>query len=232
MKINIYCDESCHLLNDHQKIMILGALSCPTENSRQVSLKLKDIKTQHNIDLNSEIKWNKISSTNVAFYKAVIDYFFESDFLRFRCVVIDKTKLDHERFNHDHDTWYYKMYFLLLKRMIDSQNVYQILLDVKDTKSQIKTTALHHVLCNDRYDFDHKIITSIQTIRSHDTPCLQIADILIGSMGYVHRGLLSNKGKLEVIEHLRRKSGKILTKQTLVGDSKFNIFIWEPSKYA
>lgn len=26
---NIYCDESCHLENDGQKSMVLGAVSCP-----------------------------------------------------------------------------------------------------------------------------------------------------------------------------------------------------------
>ncbi|EEW5233460.1 DUF3800 domain-containing protein, partial [Escherichia coli] len=26
---NVFCDESCHLLNDHNKVMVLGALWCP-----------------------------------------------------------------------------------------------------------------------------------------------------------------------------------------------------------
>ncbi len=28
---NVYCDESCHLENDHQPTMILGAVWCPLE---------------------------------------------------------------------------------------------------------------------------------------------------------------------------------------------------------
>jgi hypothetical protein len=28
---NIYCDESCHLQNDHQQAMILGAVWSPLE---------------------------------------------------------------------------------------------------------------------------------------------------------------------------------------------------------
>ena len=28
---NIYCDESCHLRNDGQKAMVLGALWCPLD---------------------------------------------------------------------------------------------------------------------------------------------------------------------------------------------------------
>jgi hypothetical protein len=26
---NVYCDESCHLENDHQKVMVLGAVRYP-----------------------------------------------------------------------------------------------------------------------------------------------------------------------------------------------------------
>jgi len=29
---NVYCDESCHLENDNQKIMVLGAVWSPEEN--------------------------------------------------------------------------------------------------------------------------------------------------------------------------------------------------------
>jgi hypothetical protein len=32
---NIYCDESCHLENDHQKVMVLGAVWCPFDKTRE-----------------------------------------------------------------------------------------------------------------------------------------------------------------------------------------------------
>ena len=30
---NVYCDESCHLENDGQKAMVLGAIWCPLEKT-------------------------------------------------------------------------------------------------------------------------------------------------------------------------------------------------------
>lgn len=33
--INIYCDESCHLLNDHQGSMVVGALWCFASKATQ-----------------------------------------------------------------------------------------------------------------------------------------------------------------------------------------------------
>ena len=46
---NIYCDESCHLENDHQPVMVLGAVWCPLEKSREISVRLREIKASHNV---------------------------------------------------------------------------------------------------------------------------------------------------------------------------------------
>lgn len=34
---NIYCDESSHLENDHQKVMVLGAVWCPLAHVKDLS---------------------------------------------------------------------------------------------------------------------------------------------------------------------------------------------------
>lgn len=31
--VNVYCDESCHLGNDHQKVMVLGAVWYPFDKT-------------------------------------------------------------------------------------------------------------------------------------------------------------------------------------------------------
>ena len=31
----VYCDESCHLENDHQKVMVLGAVWCLFDKTRE-----------------------------------------------------------------------------------------------------------------------------------------------------------------------------------------------------
>jgi len=33
---NVYCDESCHLENDHQKAMVLGAIWTPFQRCREI----------------------------------------------------------------------------------------------------------------------------------------------------------------------------------------------------
>ncbi|MCK4391944.1 DUF3800 domain-containing protein, partial [Candidatus Bipolaricaulota bacterium] len=46
---NIYCDESCHLEHDHQDIMVLGAIWCPLEKTRDIAHRIRDIKEQHGL---------------------------------------------------------------------------------------------------------------------------------------------------------------------------------------
>ncbi len=51
-------------------------------------------------------------------------------------------------FNQDHDTFYYKMYFDLLKVILKPEFSYNIYTDIKDTKSQNKVEKLQDVLRN------------------------------------------------------------------------------------
>ena len=49
MKYNIYCDESCHLEHDHQKIMVLGAIRCDKTYKSQIVKEIRAIKEKHNM---------------------------------------------------------------------------------------------------------------------------------------------------------------------------------------
>ncbi|MCZ5013560.1 DUF3800 domain-containing protein [Escherichia coli] len=193
---NVFCDESCHLLNDHNKVMVLGALWCPALSQKKIARDIKGLKLKHNLKPDFEIKWTKVSASKVEFYLEVVDYFFSNPALRFRGVVVpDKEQLDHARFHQDHNTFYYKMFFYVLKNIIESNNTYNIYLDIKDTLGIEKIEKLRGVLHNDRYDYNHESINRIQHIRSHEVQQLQLTDLFIGALGYVHRGMNSNAGK-------------------------------------
>lgn len=225
---NIYCDESCHLQNDHQQVMVLGAIWCPLEKTREIAMRLHEIKLRHKLSSNFEVKWSKVSPAKLLFYKDLIDYFFDDDDLHFRALIIpDKSKLRHQDFSQDHDTWYYKMYFDMLKALLRPTDEFRIYLDIKDTKSSDKIKKLHEVLCNSMYDFERKIITRIQTIRSHEIEQLQLADLLIGVVGYVNRNIYTSRAKLELIERTQFRSHYSLTKTTLLREEKINLFRWE-----
>ena len=228
---NIYCDESCHLPNDGQTVMTLGLIWCPLDKTREIAIRLREIKARHNLASDFEIKWTKVSPSKVLFYQDIIDYFFDDDDLQFRVLVVsNKTDIDYEKFNHTHDTFYYKMYFGMLKAILNPENSHHIYIDIKDTKSKEKVHKLEQVLRNDKYDYSKEIIKKVQQVRSHEVEILQLTDLLVGATAYVNRGLANSKAKNELINLIKHRSKYSLTKSTLLKERKFNVFIWEPQK--
>lgn len=228
---NIYCDESCHLENDSQPVMVLGAVWCELGKSREISVSIREVKKRHGLSPHFEIKWAKVSPAKQAFYLDLLDYFFDNDDLHFRTLIVpDKSKLRHELYGQTHDTWYYKMFFDMLKVIFNPQDRYRIYLDIKDTHSAGKVDKLHDVLCNNIYDFQRQIIERLQTVRSHEVELLQLTDLLIGVVSYANRGLCGNAAKVSLVERMKERSGYSLTKTTLLRESKVNIFVWQASE--
>jgi hypothetical protein len=228
---NVYCDESCHLENDRQKAMVLGAVWCPLEKTREIAVRIREIKAKHGLSPQFEMKWVKASPAKVQFYLDVMDYFFDDDDLHFRALIVpDKSQLRHEDFQQTHDEWYYKMYFDMLKVILYPDARYRIYLDYKDTQGATKVAKLHEVLCNNIYDFSRRIIERVQLVRSHEVEILQLADLLIGTVSYVNRGLSISAAKQRLVDRMRERSGYKLTQTTLLWESKVNLFRWHASE--
>jgi hypothetical protein len=226
---NIYCDESCHLEHDQHKVMVLGAVWCPLERTHEIAVRIREAKRRHGLSPGFEMKWSKMSPGKAAFYVDVLDYFFDNDDLHFRAwVILDKTALRHAVFGQDHDTWYYKMMFGLLEPLLAPEHRYRIYLDQKDTQSSSKVRKLHDVLCNNLYDFDRRVIEWVQVVKSHEIEQMQLADLLIGAVGYTNRGLSANAAKSAFVERMRERSRYSLTKTTLLREEKVNILVWRP----
>ena len=240
--INIYCDESCHLQNDKEPVMVIGAVYCPIEKKEEIFERLYSFKLKHNLIPKNkkndnenrtyyELKWNKVSKSKIEYYKDVINYFFDDDDLQFRVLVVsNKSAIDYEKFNHTHDTFYYPMYFGMLKAILNPENSHHIYIDIKDTRSKEKVHKLEQVLRNDKYDYSKEIIKKVQQVRSHEVEILQLTDLLVGATAYVNRGLANSKAKNELINLIKHRSKYSLTKSTLLKERKFNVFIWEPQK--
>lgn len=224
---NIYCDESCHLEHDRQKAMVLGGIWCPDEKKKRIARQLRELKVRYNLNPRFEIKWNKISTARVDFYLALVDFFFDNPDLHFRAFIIpNKGELRHEDFGQTHDEFYYKCYFRLLKTLLEPGASYNIYLDIKDTQGEAKVRKLHEYLCNSRYDFDREIIKRVQQVRSHELELVALADLFIGALSYVHRGLHESSAKMAVIDRIRQRSGYQLLRSTLYRENKFNLFVW------
>jgi hypothetical protein len=226
--INIYCDESCHLPNDGQKAMVLGALWCFKARAAKHNLEIADLKAKHRLSPFFEIKWTKVSPGKMDFYRDLVNYFFDQRTMGFRTWVIpDKTILAHDNYYQTHDEWYYKMYFYLLRNLISTDRKYHIYLDIKDTRSRKKLRKLQEILSNANYDFSRKVIERIQHVRSHDIGLMQLVDLLTGAISYHARRLNSSTAKNDIVELIKNRTGLSLTRNTLPSERKFNICIWQ-----
>lgn len=233
---NIYCDESCHLENDGIDLMVLGGMSCPNASKNKIFEDIRNIKVRHGLSSWFEIKWTKVSNSKVGFYKELIDYFFECKELFFRAVVAtNKDKLNHNKYNNgEYDTWYYKMFFIMLTPMIDPSGAYRIFIDIKDTRGGPKVRKLREVLCNNIYDFKGEVIKGVSQIDSKESEILQLADLLIGALSYYNREMHlreeSNEGKNKIINHIIDHHRINLSRTTNKNEDKFNLFVWQPSE--
>ena len=223
---NIYCDESCHLENDKKRALVIGGIFCPKIHVPDVNLKIRYLKHEHRMPEAFEIKWTKVSEQKLDFYKSIIDLFFDLRYLLFRAVIADKSELDHVLFNQDHDTWYFKMYYLMLQKKIYVGNSYNVYIDIKDTRSADKVRRLHEILCNSLCDFDCETVKNIQTVRSHEVDLLQMADLLIGILSSNVNSIITSPGKLQLTTYFKERAGHNLRRNTPLWLDKINWVVW------
>ena len=122
--------------------------------------------------------------------------------------------------------WYYKMYFTLIKVILEPTSHYRIYLDIKDIKSADKVAKLHDVLSNNMFDFSKQIVERVQTVRSHEVEILQLTDLMTGAISYVNRQIDTSSAKNAIVDRIRQRSGYILTKSTLYRENKVNLLCW------
>ena len=223
--INIYCDESCHLENDKKNVMGIAGISCPNTIKEGVYRDIKKIKHDFNIREDIEIKWNKVSSSKIDYYKALIEYFFTNEFLNFRGVILpDKKILDHKKHNQTHDDFYYKMYYYVISYFLNFSDDINVYIDIKDTCSNHKVNKLKSILDHKAREKD-KNINRIQQIRSHENSILQIADLILGAVTYENRQLQTSDAKLELCRLIKNYSNSNLTSTSYLRNDKFNLLV-------
>lgn len=222
MKYKVFFDETCHLENDGITVMGGGAVFCDRDKFEEATRYIKYLKYEHNAF--HELKWTKVSKSGWNFYKALIDYFFESDFLRFRAITSDKSVLDHKKYNDSkHDNFYYKLMYQAFEPMLEANNEYYIYIDYKDSNGAGQLKSLTEYLLSKKRNV---IGLDFQMIRSHEAVLLQLADFLIGAIAYKKRKDILHESEIKnkIIEYIEIKLGKLVILNTARGESKFNIF--------
>ncbi|MBD3376231.1 DUF3800 domain-containing protein [candidate division KSB1 bacterium] len=227
--IEIHCDESSHELltseasQPDRRFLGIGAIQIALENKEQYKIELKHIKNEYFIPW--EMKWSKVSPSNLNFYKKVIDWFIDSK-IKFRMVRIDTKGLDLDFWhNQDAELGFYKFYYQCLKHILCENFDYRIFTDFKTNRDKCRLKRLKFFL-----DFySSGIVIDVQALASKDSLFIQLADLFTGAVIASNNDRVKSPAKQEFCAYLARKLHKqsLLYCSTKFGDPRFNIFCLE-----
>jgi len=217
----IYCDESCHDLTAHHRFMAIGGLQVPRSLKPEISRELRLL--MRSLKLNSEAKWSKVSDKRLKDYQKLVDFFFDHSELSFRTIVVEQTKVKMELHGKDRELAFYKFYYEMLEKWLQSGNEYLILLDYKNNKGANRYKTLKTYL--ERYLRGKAWILDLTVINSKETPLAQLCDLLTGAVAAAWNGPMSGSAKESLTKYIASQvSRPTLRLPTLLSEPKFNIF--------
>ena len=175
----VYCDESRHDGCDRNPFMAIGSLWVPQDQKPRISREFRDLCRAEG--LRGEVKWSKVSQQRLEAYRRLVDYFIGTQNLSFRVIVVEQAKVDHETFNQgDRELGFYKFYYEMLVKWIETGNQYLILLDFKQNKGADRYAMLRRVL--ERTAKGKAWIKDLTVIDSSESPLAQLCDLLTGAV--------------------------------------------------
>lgn len=223
--INIYCDESRYS-NSGDPYLVIGAVKCLRNRKPEILAALNEIKRQYGIG--GEFGWKTASPNKGDFYKAIIDWFVGCEDLLFRCVVVNKDNL----WSSDDEDGFYVAYHQLLYHWLVSGNKYHVYLDKKKNARRRRADML-------RKKTEQSMpsgceLACMEEVESRECSLVQVADLLIGCMGYEWNGHTdtgrypdASTFKAELCGHLAQKLGRpTLRFSTWATERKFNVFVF------
>jgi hypothetical protein len=224
MDFEVYCDESGLEALTNKKAHLytaIGGIWIKASERYRLKTDLSGIKSKHNI--RGEFKWNKVSPAYYDFYKEVIDYFFATDFIRFRVILIQADKTDEIRFHKgDKELEFYKFYYQLLHHWIFDFNTYNIFVDLKKNRNKGRLYELCKILNNANLSSE---IHQVQGLPSEQSLGIQLADLLTGLVGAKFNKEITGTAKKNLIQHVERVHLKKEIAHTPKYEEKMNVFV-------
>ncbi len=219
--LHLYCDESRHLPHDREPFMLLGLTSCPAEQVRAYHLELRALCRTHSLTDKYEMKWTHVRPGKLAFYQAVLEWFFTKEDLTFRALILpDKTKVFERLPEDSQDMAYYRLYSQLLRSAMEPEASYRAFIDQKDTRGGEKVRELEELMQRHTDESAATTVLGLQQIQSHEARLLQLTDVLMGAVGAAIRQQPLPAAKQSLIDQLSESIGCPLTSDTITSTTK------------
>lgn len=187
----------------------------------------------------SEVKWERVKRRTYPFFEALVDEFFERKWLMFHCLIISKTEVDVSLHSDDWDLARRKHFTGLLankiRRFARPGKHYRIRVDPIHSRyskaDEAAETILKNILEKEPSFANQGVIHSLSTVKSHETPGVQLCDLLLGAVMAARHKAITAEPKHQLVARIAHHLGwQDLEADTMPGAQKFNIWrFWDPA---
>ena len=235
--LHVYCDES---RQTQDRYMVFGGIvvyASAVEAFSQAMTLWRDGQNMH-----AELKWTKVSNQKVAEYKSLVDLFFSlagKNQLHFKSIVFDTTQIDYKTYHEgDRELGLYKFFYQFLlhsfgQYAVEKDRRMLVFFDRRQTKQKLSTFC---VILNrgirKKFRCDCDVVRNVQVVDSKKCDLMQIADVLMGAIGYqnndCHLRPGARRAKIELADYIARKANLMSLKQNTPRKMKhFGIWLFQ-----
>lgn len=233
-QVYVFCDESLQ----RGGYDLLGGIWATYHNAKRFRRTLSVLRRHHRYV--HEFKWTRVGGRVSPSYRDAIEktmQYVNARRIAFHCIVIRRSDIDLQTYHlGDHELSYYKFLNLLLHKRVEPGCEYHIALDRRTTRRSDRLSDLKKVLnawTRRELGIGYDCCASVRALDSKQDDLLQIADLLLGAVGYhvAESHLLPNasRGKMEIADQICSALGRrSLGLGTPAFEQCFNVWRWSP----
>lgn len=219
---HVYCDES---RQTQDRYMVFGGIIIRASALSAFNQAMRLWRESHG--MLAELKWAKVSDRKLGEYKSLVDLFFSlagKGTLHFRSVVFDTSQIDYRTFHEsDRELGFYKFFYQFLLHAFGpyvTTDADRLVVFFDQRVTRYRFSTLYVVLnrgIRKKYGRGVDAVRNIQAVVSHDCDVIQVADVLIGAVGYqnndCHLRPGARRAKIELADYIAAKAGLLSLKQ-------------------